>query len=164
MKIDFSQVIKGPNGDPAKDGNGKDVTLRAVCVAALLREDDIKPEEKLRRYNLANKVRFNFTDGTESGPNCDVQDLALIETLVGKHQSTWVYGVVHDVFNGKAHIYGPEEDSPIKRMKEELVEDLTEEEWERGGTVGMSEEAKNKLEESFASLEDVRDSVGGAIP
>lgn len=93
MKIDFSQVIRKPDGEPAQDEKGDVVTLRAVCVAALLRDDDIQPEEKLRRYNLTNRIVC------DSSTELDVKEVALIETLVGTHQSTWVYGVVHDIFN-----------------------------------------------------------------
>lgn len=106
MKIDFKQGIFGPNGNFARDGEGKVVTLQAVCVFALLQDDQIDAPEKLKRYNLANKVNFSVgRDGFEGHPilkedaDFTVQELALIESLIGKYQSTWVYGVVHDIFN-----------------------------------------------------------------
>ncbi len=106
MKIDFEQKLKGPWGEFAKDAAGKEVSLGAICMAALLVNEQIEPAEKLERYNLANKVQFSFDEqdpndelGVRMGTEFTVQELALIESLVGKHQSTWVYGVVHGVFN-----------------------------------------------------------------
>ena len=83
MKIDFSVALKSLAGDEIKDGKGEAFTLRDAAVVALdaVSDDDRKLDgkEKYRRGHLATRIY-----GTKEPIALDVDELALVKTLIGK--------------------------------------------------------------------------------
>ncbi len=82
MKIDFSRVIEGLDGEVMKDG-AKPLTLRAIAVNALLSElkDDggLRGEDKCMLWNLAQRI-----NGSKEPLILPIEDIATIKERVGK--------------------------------------------------------------------------------
>lgn len=78
MKLPLDQVLLNTDDTPAKDETGKEVTLRAALIRAVLAEMDgdmqpVKGEAKLRRYDLYRSVK-KATGDTDFSPE-DVVEL-----------------------------------------------------------------------------------------
>lgn len=78
MKLALDQVLLNTDDTPAKDETGKEVTLRAALIRAILSEFDgdmtpLKGEAKLVRYSLYKAVK-KATDKTDFNPE-DVVEL-----------------------------------------------------------------------------------------
>jgi len=110
VKVDFEQPVKTINGIPMvepvegevdDEGNQKvrPVTLRTAVVNALLAqfqdEKSLSGEEKLKRWDLARKVH----GGCDT---LEVEEVALIKTLVGKAYGVAVVGPVYTMLEGDA--------------------------------------------------------------
>ena len=95
MRIDFSKELTDLEGNPIKetiDENSKAITLRKVCVNALMaNEDKIEGTEKLKRYQLATKIQKGTME-------VSAEDITLIKSLVGKFYGTVIVGQVYEIF------------------------------------------------------------------
>ena len=104
-KIDVMQVLKELDGTPLEFADsictqcgsvveGKPFTLRLACTSALIaqfRDDQIKGEEHLRRWRLANKIYDNDEVDLKS------EDKVLIKELVAKQRGSLVVGQVWEL-------------------------------------------------------------------
>jgi len=88
MKIDFSQVLRGLNGDPVREpgkdeGDLVDVTLKTMTYRALTSQSEdqknMKPEEKYKRGKLAEKVF-----ASEGLLELKIEEVAQIKEQIGK--------------------------------------------------------------------------------
>jgi hypothetical protein len=78
MKLPLDQVLVDTDDAPAKDETGKEVTLRAALIRAVLSEFDgdhqpVKGVAKLARYDLFKRIK-RAADGADFSPE-DVVDL-----------------------------------------------------------------------------------------
>lgn len=99
--IDFNAVLLDLNGKPMRtsedEDEAEDVRLGNVCINALmatLREDKADGVEKLKRFNLAQKIK-----GTEDAFNA---------VRLNKKQKTMIESMADKAFNGSlmyARIY-----------------------------------------------------------
>ena len=100
MRIDFGKVLTDFEGQPIKESprpDSKEVTLKTVCINALLGngpDEKIDGTEKLRRYQLANKIHC----GTQE---ISIEEAKTIKELVGKAYNTIVVGQVFEILEGK---------------------------------------------------------------
>lgn len=86
MKIDFSQAIKGLNGEvlqmATKEGATEDAILSKIVIEAMMGtyEDErgLSGVEKVKRYSLCEKING------AAEVDVPVEDLSLIKSLVGK--------------------------------------------------------------------------------
>ena len=92
MKIDFSQELKTLDGDNVKEPKGdngkesKNTTLGSVAVQCLFVGEDINGEEKMTRFNLAQKIHGNAV------VELDVKEAAKVRELIGKFANTPIVG------------------------------------------------------------------------
>jgi hypothetical protein len=100
MKLDVTQVLTGYDGEiiHEADDDGKvtdkATTLRIACARALMghiQGEDIKGEEKLRRFTLARRIY------KEDVVSLTVEEAALIKSLVGRFYVTNVVGAVWEL-------------------------------------------------------------------
>lgn len=102
MKIDFKQKIKDLDGnvikEPTKIENGVvletiDLTLERVFINALLvtldTEKNIDGNEKLSRFNIAQKIKKN--------EELVIEEIAKIKEMVGKTYNTMIVGRVYEI-------------------------------------------------------------------
>lgn len=101
MKIKLDQTLKDVRGEVIREPDSEDaLTLGTVCVRSLMGnyQDEIrtlKGEEKVRRYDLAMRLR-----------GCDEielpsEDVALIKDLIAKAFPTLVCGQAWHMIEGK---------------------------------------------------------------
>jgi hypothetical protein len=99
MKIDFSAVIKDLDGDAVKDGE-RDATLGRVACTALLAshadEQNLPAEDKVKRFRLAEVA----AKGAQA--ELQVEDVALIKTLIGKMFAPLIVGRAYDIIEPPA--------------------------------------------------------------
>lgn len=92
MKIDFSTTLKGFDGEPIRDGDGKTITLGSAVVIALTapRSEDsrMSGDEKFRRGELARIAWQSEKNGQAA--ELPVEDVAVIKSAVGQGWSTLV--------------------------------------------------------------------------
>lgn len=98
MTVNMDAVLKTLNGEPLIDA-GKPVTLKDVCVNALLAQQDgevVDAKEKFARYELALKVN--------KGGDVEVtaEEITKIKDLTGKIYPTLVVGQVFYLLEGKS--------------------------------------------------------------
>jgi hypothetical protein len=102
VKVDFDAVIKDMDGVPIPDarrteGEPRVLTLKAVCVNGLLATEtdkNVSGQEKLRRFNLAQRVNA----GGEQ--NLSAEDVTLIKDRVGAFYVTLVVGRAFALLDG----------------------------------------------------------------
>ena len=86
MKINSTQILLTYSGQPMKDRDGKDATLRWACCEALTAtfqdEKNLSGEDKIKRYVLAGRIFEN------DNPDLTVKEVALVIELVAKAFST----------------------------------------------------------------------------
>lgn len=91
MKKDFNVEIKNFNGESIKLEGDNVLTLKDVCVGALLanyeEEKNLSGEEKFKRSLLAEKVYLS--DGEI---DVAIEDITLMKKLVGKRYSAIIVG------------------------------------------------------------------------
>jgi len=91
MKINFNQSLIPFTGKAIKkindDGEQVDYTLSDECMKLIL-ADDVSGEDKIVRYNLAEKI-YNSDMEIEITP----EDVALIRKLVKEKSPTLVAGI-----------------------------------------------------------------------
>jgi hypothetical protein len=91
MKIAVDKVLIGIDGKSVKDTEGKEPTLKHIAVEALLAvyrgEENLKGEEKLKRWLLATKIEMSngLTEFT-------IEEVALIKELIGKAYGPLIVG------------------------------------------------------------------------
>jgi hypothetical protein len=98
MKVPFATVLKDLDGVDLQNGEST-VTLGTVAVQALLspfpNEQDISGEEKMKRYELALRVRQTPEE------DFPVDEIAKIKTLIGKIYTPVVVGQAWKLLDGK---------------------------------------------------------------
>lgn len=90
MKIDMNQVLIGYEGKPVTDGDGE-ITLRHACGIALTAtnpEEKIDPEEKMKRFLLAQRIYGN------GSIKLTAEEIVLLKQSVGKGYSPAIVGPV----------------------------------------------------------------------
>lgn len=106
-KINLLNNILGLEGDVVKDADGTDFTLKKVCVRSLLSQADgeknIKPEDKLKRYQLAMKV--NDAGGIIE---LKIEEVAELKKAIGRIFSPLIMGRAYDMLEGTNERQGKE--------------------------------------------------------
>lgn len=94
MKVDFSTKLLDLEGEPLKDENGKEVTLKSIAQMALLAnyrdETDLPADKKVQRFSIAMKLQ----NGADEIP---VEDIAEIKRLIGKSMGPIIVGRVFEL-------------------------------------------------------------------
>lgn len=96
MRIDFSRVLVDFEGKPIKESNAEDsknVDLRRICINALMVNDDrdkIEGTEKLKRYQLAQKI-LNGTNDVSA------EEISKLKELIGKYFGTIIVGQAFEI-------------------------------------------------------------------
>lgn len=100
MKIDFSTPIKDLEGNPVKITGDKEFTIGDAAVTVLMAtfqdEQNLDPQEKLRRFKLA-LIASNKESPVQEIP---VTDIAYIKGLIGKGMSPLIVGRAEEIFEG----------------------------------------------------------------
>lgn len=93
MKIsNLDKELVSFDGDQFKDQSGKVITLRLVIFAVLDQDKDIKPEEKLDRWELQMRIR--------AGGDIEKNEMKLIKSLLLKSTWTpWIIGTCTNLLN-----------------------------------------------------------------
>jgi len=90
MKIKIDVALKGVDGvETLKTDNGRNLTLRDVCINSVLTPlegDDEK--KKLEKYDVFKKIR----DAKEKEIDLTAEEIVLIKRAIGKVNSTIVVG------------------------------------------------------------------------
>ena len=94
MKIDFKQHLKNLDGDILKEGD-KELTLGMVSVGALLAPEEVDGNEKLIRFELAQKIHKGECQ------ELSVEEAALIKKLIAKPFTTLVVGQSLKMLDGQ---------------------------------------------------------------
>lgn len=97
MKIKINQNLIDVDGVQAIKENGKIVTLREICIAAVLtpvQEDDQK--KKFEKWEVFKKLR-------DSGEELELtaDEIAMIEKCSGKIHPPLIYGQCYEMLEGK---------------------------------------------------------------
>lgn len=93
LAVDFTAPLNQLDGHPFVGPDGKDVatTLGSVAETALLSayqdEPNLSPEDKVKRFALAEKIHLHPTDA-----QLTAEDVALIKKLVGKSFNALIVG------------------------------------------------------------------------
>lgn len=102
MKIDFSTMLKGFDGEPIRDGNGNTITLGSAVVVALTapRSEDARTsgEEKFKLGELARVVWQSEKNNLSA--DIPVEDVAVIKAAVGRSWSTLVVWSAFRIIEG----------------------------------------------------------------
>lgn len=102
MKIDFGKMIMDIKDRPIQR-DGKPVTLLDVCQEALIAsyqdEQNLPSADKVKRFKLAMKL-----NGAE--PDLELEELALIKTLVGKGFGPMIVGRVYSELESGGQLFG----------------------------------------------------------
>ena len=113
MKIDYNQKLKSLSGKELKDNQtNEDLCLKDVCANALLGlfddERKLEGKEKLRRYQLANKIY-----GAKEPIELKSEEITLLKTLVSKAYAALISGQVWKILD-PAEKAEPEQKEPKK--------------------------------------------------
>ena len=93
MKINFEQEFKTLEGVVIKDENDEVLTLKKVSTNSLmasLPREELTGEQKLKRYNLANKIHAGEQEVL-------VEDISLIKEMIGKVYTTLIVGQAYNL-------------------------------------------------------------------
>ena len=100
MIILFGKGFKDLDGEEIPDVKGKTATLRGLAIDALLAqyqdEQNLGGEEKLKRWELASKIK-NSPDPVE----VSAEEVVLIKKLVGKAYGVLVVGQAWKYLEGE---------------------------------------------------------------
>lgn len=96
MQIDVDRVMTTLDGQQITYQDGKPLTLRTVCIDALLKADDptLKGTDKLRRYQLA---QYIDKGGAVELSSAEIQE---IKDLVAKEFRTLIVGQAWPALEG----------------------------------------------------------------
>lgn len=98
MKVNLQQVLKGLDGKPLKNEEGKEVNLEKVCVGALtnmLPTEQATGEVKFKRFQLAQKI------SGQKEVELTIEEVAMIKERVGVLHSPLVLGITYQMLEGK---------------------------------------------------------------
>jgi len=94
----MGEKITDFEGNAITDPDGTELTLRDVCIRALLMnhpdERNIKGEEKLRRYDLALKIQNQKT------PELTTTEISNIKDLIGRAFAALIVGRAWHMLEG----------------------------------------------------------------
>lgn len=103
MKVKFDAIVPALDGSPIKSADGKELTVRSVCINSLhfVTRDEahtLTGEEKVRRWEISRKIHQN--------PEAEltIEEVALIKSLVGRPGTPWepfVVGPVWEILESK---------------------------------------------------------------
>ena len=96
MKVDLTQPLTQIDGSPLLE-NDKPVLARTVCARALvgdLEEDKGKPESKITRFRLAEKIME-----AQGSSDIDLEDLDVIEKRIEQGFTTTVFVRIKRIFD-----------------------------------------------------------------
>ena len=98
MKVDFNAEIKTLDGEGIRDDKGTLVTLKSICVQALIAafqdEQDLAGVEKLKRYELAREINH----GGEI--QMSAENVVLLKKLIAKGFNVLVVGQTYGMLEG----------------------------------------------------------------
>ena len=104
MKIDFSTMLKGFDGEPIRDGHGNTITLGSAVVVALTapRSENSRTsgEEKFKLGELARVVWQSEKNNQPA--DISVEDVAVIKAAVGNSWSTLAVWSAFQIIEGSA--------------------------------------------------------------
>lgn len=99
MKLDLGKGLKDLEGMAIMAADEEPATLRGVIIGALMAmykgEDDLPGEEKLKRWELALKIK-----NAEDPVDLKSEEIVLIKKLVGKAYGTIIVGNVWTALEG----------------------------------------------------------------
>jgi len=99
--IDFNTPLKNLRGEELKDitdGKEQPITLKTVCVEALLTaypKEEISGTEKMKRYRIAKKV----DDANGEVLQLSVEELKSLKELVGIRFSPLIVGAAYAILD-----------------------------------------------------------------
>lgn len=98
MLINVDQKLKNFNGSSIKDEEGKEITLKNVCINVLLMhipKEEINGEEKFKRFKLAHRL--------DAGESIDLNssDISLLKDLITKVYSPLIVGQAYLMLENK---------------------------------------------------------------
>ena len=99
--INFNTALKNLRGEELKDitdGKEKPITLKTVCVEALLTaypKEEISGTEKMKRYRIAKKI--DDSNGEELKITLD--ELKVVKDLVGTRFSPLIVGAAYSILD-----------------------------------------------------------------
>jgi hypothetical protein len=100
MQVVMSKVFTDLDGVEVAGANGKPGTLRGITIDALLAvfqdEQNLSGEEKLKRWELAVKVKT-----TPDPVELAAEEISLIKKLIGKAYSALIVGQSFHFLEGK---------------------------------------------------------------
>jgi len=107
MKINFTQLIKGLDGNPVPEARvvdgrevlGEPIKLSAPCINSLLANDPnerVDGVEKLIRFALAQRIQQSTGE-----IEVKAEEIAKIKELVGKFMPTLIAGSVWKILEDK---------------------------------------------------------------
>ena len=106
--IDFNQVLFDLQGRAMQtageeEGQTEDMTLGVVCCQSLLatlRDDKSDGMEKLKRFNLARKIKGSSTDDDYATIRLNSKQKKMIEDQASQIFPTLVYARIYELLEG----------------------------------------------------------------
>lgn len=105
--IDFNEVLLDMDGDPIKqrneDGEPSDLTLGDACVRSLLvtlQNDKADGTQKLKRFNLARKIKGKGTDDEYASVRLNSKEKKMILDQAEEAYTTLIYARVYEALEG----------------------------------------------------------------
>ncbi len=80
MKVDLSKVLEGPDGNPAIDETGKQVSLYKICSLSLFNGTK-EPETDLLKLDKCWEMRASLKEGVME---LKAEDLAFLKERIGR--------------------------------------------------------------------------------
>lgn len=100
MTLDVTQVLLGLDGEAIKDADNKPVTLRPICINALMAtmeaDKGMTGEDKVKIWVLAGKIQ------KEDKPALEAEDVALLKKRIGAAYGPAIVGPAFLLLNGTA--------------------------------------------------------------
>lgn len=107
LGIDFNQPLLDMNGDPIKqrteDDSVEELTLGSSCVTALmitLQDDKSDGVQKLKRFNLAQKIKGKNVDDDYATVHLNSKQKKLITDQAERAYSTLIYARMYELLEG----------------------------------------------------------------
>ncbi|HUX03155.1 MAG TPA: hypothetical protein VMY35_19510 [Phycisphaerae bacterium] len=100
MTLDVTQVLLGLDGEPLLDGEKASITLRPICINALMAtmetDKGLSGEDKVKIWVLAGKIQ------KEDRPVLVAEDVTLLKKRIGSAYGPAIVGPAFLLLNGTA--------------------------------------------------------------
>lgn len=105
MKINLEQEIRTITGEPVKDENKKNLTLKPILVSAALQETDKDEKKKVSDFQLALKIQ-----NADKEVELDSKDIVRLQEKIKIGYTRLIVGQVYELLEGHTN--------PIKSKKQ----------------------------------------------